>query len=86
MGRRSKFTPAQKQEAVLGVLTKKRTILETCRELGITAQTFARWREQAIEGMREALSDVPESKGRPSEHPPVGRTPHIGGIHANSDP
>lgn len=64
MGRRSKFTPAQKREAVLGVLTKKRTISETCRELGITAQTFARWREQALEGMDEALSDRAERSAR----------------------
>jgi transposase-like protein len=51
MRRRSHFTPAQKRDEVLGVLTKRKTVSETCRELGISEQTLARWREQAVEGM-----------------------------------
>jgi transposase-like protein len=41
----------QKRDAVLAVLCKKKTVAETCRELGISEPTFARWREQAIHGM-----------------------------------
>jgi transposase-like protein len=36
MGRRSEFTPAQKRYAVLAVLTKRRTVSEVCRELGVS--------------------------------------------------
>jgi transposase-like protein len=64
MGRRSQFTPAQKREAVLSVLTKKRTVSEVCRELGITGQTFARWRELALEAMSDGLADKAERSAR----------------------
>jgi len=64
MGRRSAFTPVQKRDAVLGVLTKRKTVAETCRELGVSEQTFARWREQAVEGMELALADKSERDGR----------------------
>lgn len=60
MGRRSAFPPAQKRDAVMAVLTKRKTISEVCRELGITGQTFARWRQQALEGMEAALADRAE--------------------------
>jgi len=64
MGRRSQFTPAQKRDAVLAVLSKRKTVAEICRELGISEPTFARWREQAVEGMEQALSDKSESSRR----------------------
>jgi transposase-like protein len=35
MGRGSAFTPVQKRDAVLGVLTKRKTVAETRRELGV---------------------------------------------------
>ena len=57
MGRRSPFTKTQKRDAVLSVLTERQTVSEVCRELGISAQTFARWREQALAGMEDALAD-----------------------------
>lgn len=57
MGRRSPFTKTQKRDAVLSVLTQRQTVSEVCRELGISAQTFARWREQALAGMEDALAD-----------------------------
>ena len=57
MGRKSTFTAAQKRDAVMGVIGKRRTVSETCRELGISETTFARWREQALEGMAAALAD-----------------------------
>ena len=64
MGRRSQFTPAQKRDAVLGVLTKRKTVSETYGELGVSEQTLARWRDQAVEGMELALADKTERDGR----------------------
>lgn len=64
MGRRSQFSPAVKRDAVLAVLTKKKTVSEVCRELGINGQTLARWREQAVEGMEVALADRAEKNAR----------------------
>jgi transposase-like protein len=57
MGRRSAFTPAQKRDAVLAVLTKKKTVSEVCRELGVTQTSFNRWRELALDGIEDALKD-----------------------------
>jgi transposase-like protein len=57
MGRRSRFTPAQKRDAVLAVLTKKKTVSEVCRELGVSETSFNRWREQALEAIDEAMKD-----------------------------
>jgi transposase-like protein len=57
MGRRSRFTPAQKRDAVLAVLTKKNTVSEVCRELGVSETSFNRWREQALEAIDEAMRD-----------------------------
>ena len=57
MGRKSTFTAAQKRDAVMGVISKRKTVSQTCRELGISEMTFARWREQALEGMEAALVD-----------------------------
>jgi hypothetical protein len=34
MGRQSAFTPAQKRDAVLAVLSKRKKVAEACRELG----------------------------------------------------
>lgn len=67
MGRRSQFTPAQKRDAVLRVMTKRSTISEVCREMAITEQTLHRWRKLAIEGMENALSDHADENGRASE-------------------
>jgi transposase-like protein len=57
IGKRSRFSPPQNQEAVLAVMGKHSTISEVCRELGITKQTFNRWRKLAIEGMEAALQE-----------------------------
>lgn len=57
MGRRSKFTPAQKRDAVLAVLAKRKTLAQMSRELGVTETTLMRWREQALEGIEAALTD-----------------------------
>lgn len=64
MGRRSAFTPAQKRDAVLAVIAKRKTVSETCRELSVTEQTFARWRAKALEGMESALADKTEQSQR----------------------
>jgi transposase-like protein len=57
MGRRSRFTPAQKRDAVLAVLTKKKTVSEVCRELQVSETSFNWWREQALEAIDEAMKD-----------------------------
>jgi transposase-like protein len=67
MGRRSGHTPAQKRDAVLAVLTKRKTISEVCRELAVSEQTFHRWRNQALEGMEAALGDKAETNAREAE-------------------
>lgn len=67
MGRRSPFTPAEKRDAVLAVLSKQKTISEVCRDKGISAQTFARWREQALDGMADALADKADRNGREAD-------------------
>ncbi len=45
MGRKSMFTAAANRDAVMGVLSKRKTVSQTCRELGVLETTFARWRE-----------------------------------------
>jgi transposase-like protein len=37
VGRRSPFTPAEKRDAVLAVLSRQETISEVCRGKGISA-------------------------------------------------
>src|SRR5690606_13450255 len=64
MGRRSRFTPAQKRDAVLAVLTKRKTVSEVCRELQVSETSFNRWREQALEAIDEAMKDkADQNKG-----------------------
>ncbi len=36
---------------------KRKTVSQTCRELGISETTFARWREQALAGMEVVLAE-----------------------------
>jgi transposase-like protein len=67
MGRRSSHTPAQKRDAVLAVLTKRKTISEVCRELAVSEQTFHRWRNAALEGMETALGDKADTNVREAE-------------------
>lgn len=57
IGRKSTFTAVQKCDAVMGVISKRKTVAETCRELGNSETTFARWREQALGDMAAALAD-----------------------------
>jgi len=63
MGRRSKFTPAQKRDAVLAVLGRRKTMAQVCRELGITETTLMRWRESALDAIEEALHDKVKRDG-----------------------
>lgn len=67
MGRRSSFTSAQKAEIVLAVLQKKMTMAEACRTHGITETTFARWRQQALDGMARGLEGKTTGNTRESE-------------------
>ena len=64
MGRKSTFTAAQKRDAVMGVISKRKTVAQTCRELGSSETTCARWREQALEGMESALVDKDKRSAR----------------------
>jgi transposase-like protein len=67
MGRRSPFTKTQKRDAVLAVLAGKQTVSEVCRELGISAQTFTRWRSAALTGLEDALADKDDRNRREAE-------------------
>jgi len=67
MGRRSPFRKTQKRGAVLAVLSGRQTVSEVCRELGISAQTFACWREQALAGTEDALADKDDRNRREAE-------------------
>lgn len=67
MGRRSPFTKTQKTDAVLAVLSGKQTVSEVCREFGIFASTFARWRSAALAGMEDALADNDDRNRREAE-------------------
>ena len=67
MGRRSSRTPAQKRDAVLAVLMKRKTISEVCRELVVSEQTFDQWRNAALEGMKVVLGDKVEANAREAE-------------------
>src|SRR5215831_11995712 len=66
-GRRSAHTPAQKRDAVLSALTKRKTISEVCRELAVSEQTFHRWRNAALDGMETALRDKADTNAREAE-------------------
>jgi len=57
MRRKSTFTAAAKRDAVMCVLTKRKTVTQTCRELGLSENTFACWKEKALEGMEATLVD-----------------------------
>jgi transposase-like protein len=59
MGRRSRFTPAQKREAVLAVLMKHNTVSGVCRELQVSETSFNRWREQALEASMKRCATRP---------------------------
>jgi transposase-like protein len=67
MGRRSNHTPTEKRDAVLAVLSKRKTISEVCRELSVSEQTFHRWRNAALEGMESALADKVDVNVREAE-------------------
>ena len=67
MGRRSSFTSQQKAEIVLAVLQKKMTMAEACRTHGITETTFARWRQQALDGMSRGLEGKTTGNSREAE-------------------
>jgi transposase-like protein len=49
---------------VLAVLTKRKTVSEVCRELGVSETSFARWREKALAAMEDARGDKPDRSGR----------------------
>jgi transposase-like protein len=56
-GKTIRFAPAQKRDAVLAVLTKRKTVSEVCRELQVSETSFNRWREQPLEAIEDAMKD-----------------------------
>ena len=57
MGRKSTFIAAHKRDAVIVVISKRKTMAETNWELGIFETTFTRCRDQALESIEAALAD-----------------------------
>ena len=45
-------------------MTKRKTVSEVCRELGVSETSFARWREKALAAMEDARGDKPDRSGR----------------------
>ena len=46
------------------MLTKRKTVSEVCRELGVSETSFARWREKALAAMEDARGDKADRSGR----------------------
>jgi len=69
-----------KRDAVMDVISKRKRVKQTCRELGISEITFARWREQVLEGMEAALLDKDKCGARED----VGHVPLSGGDRPHS--
>ena len=58
IGWKSTFTVARKRDALMGGISMGKTVSETCRALGIAKTTFARCREQLLEGVDAALANT----------------------------
>ncbi len=64
---RTNYTPEEKVEIVLSILTKKRSIQTISKEKGIAATLISLWKKQAIEAM--AARFQPQPKGRRKSTP-----------------
>lgn len=58
---RKRIPPEIKEKALMDVWTGKKTVKETCRELGITKQAFWKWQKKAKAAMAKSLM---EEEGR----------------------
>ncbi len=63
MGSKKKWAVEEKLAVVLDGL-KGRTVREICREYGISETQYYRWREEAINGMKQNLQDKRKKQAR----------------------
>ena len=63
MGTRKKWTNEEKLAAVLEGLAG-RSAREICVEYGISDSMYYKWRDQAINGMKQGLSDKRQKSGQ----------------------
>ena len=56
MGMKKKWSPEEKLAVVLDGL-KGRPVRDLCREYGISETQYYKWREEAINGMKQGLKD-----------------------------
>lgn len=56
MGMKKKWSPEEKLAVVLDGL-KGRPLRDLCREYGISEAQYYKWKEEAINGMRQGLQD-----------------------------
>lgn len=74
---RSRSAPAQKRDAVLAVLTKRKTVSAVCSELQVSETGFNRWREQALQAIDEAMEDKPIAARQTSTLSAVSPRPSV---------
>ncbi len=63
MGKRSSLTPEQRTQLVLRLLSKEEPAAQIARRAGISEQTLYRWRDEFLQGGKQAL----KGKGLQSE-------------------
>ena len=56
MGAKKKWSAEEKLAVILDGL-KGRPVKEVCREYGISDNQYYKWREEALNGMKESLQD-----------------------------
>ena len=56
MGQKSKLTTEQRMQLVLRLLSKEEPAAQIARRAGISEQTLYRWRDEFIQGGKQALN------------------------------
>lgn len=56
MGQKSKLTTEQRMQLVLRLLSKEEAAAQIARRAGISEQTLYRWRDEFIQGGKQALN------------------------------
>lgn len=56
MGKKSKISADIKLAAILEGI-KGRSVVELCREYGISENQYYKWRDEALKGMKDSLQD-----------------------------
>ncbi len=54
---KKKWSPEEKTAIVLDMLIKQRPVTQICKEYGVSDGVAYRWRDEALEAMKEAFSD-----------------------------